>query len=94
MTSKQRAYLRKMSNQMDSIFNVGKNGISDELIIAIDDALKNRELIKIGVLDNIDISVKDIAEEISSKTSSETVIVLGRKIVLYRKNPKIGKYKV
>ncbi|NLL91344.1 MAG: YhbY family RNA-binding protein [Ruminococcaceae bacterium] len=94
MTSKQRAYLRKMSNQMDSIFNVGKNGISDELIIAIDDALKSRELIKIGVLDNIDISVKDIAEEISSKTSSETVIVLGRKIVLYRKNPKIGKYKV
>jgi RNA-binding protein len=94
MTSKQRAYLRKMSNQIDSIFNVGKNGISNELIIGIDEALKSRELIKIGVLDNIDISVIDIAEEISSKTSSETVIVLGRKIVLYRKNPEIGRYKV
>ncbi|NMA07344.1 MAG: YhbY family RNA-binding protein [Ruminococcaceae bacterium] len=94
MTSKQRAYLGKMSNQIDSIFNVGKNGISNELIIGIDEALKSRELIKIGVLDNIDISVKDIAEEISSKTSSETVIVLGRKIVLYRKNPEIGRYKV
>lgn len=94
MTSKQRAYLIKMSNKIDSIFNVGKNGISKDLIIGIDEALKNRELIKIGVLDNVDISVRDIAEEISIKTSSETVIVLGRKIVLYRKNPDIGRYKV
>ena len=47
MTSKQRAYLRGLANKIDAIFQVGKNGISDNLIRQVNDALEARELIKL-----------------------------------------------
>ena len=86
MTSKQRAYLRSLSNHIDPIFQVGKQGISDNLIKQINDALKARELIKIKVLENVDVPIKDIAEEISLQTDSLIVQIMGNKITLYRRN--------
>ena len=53
MTSKQRAYLRGLANKIDSIFQVGKNGISDNLIVQVNDALEARELIKLNVLETM-----------------------------------------
>ena len=50
MNSKQRAYLRGLANTMPAIFQVGKNGISENFIKQIDDALEARELIKLNVL--------------------------------------------
>lgn len=92
MNSKQRAYLRSLSNHIDPIFQVGKNGISENLINQLNDALKSRELIKIKVLENVDIPIKDIAEEISLQTNSIIVQIMGSKITLYKRrkeNPKI-----
>ena len=85
MNSKQRAYLRSLSNHIDPIFQVGKNGISENLINQLNDALKARELIKIKVLENVDIPIKDIAEEISLQTNSIIVQIMGSKITLYKR---------
>ena len=43
MTSKQRAYLRALANKLDSIFQVGKNGLNENLIKQVDDSLEARE---------------------------------------------------
>ena len=51
MTSKQRAYLRGLANNIDAIFQVGKSGISDVLLEQLDKALEARELIKVSVLE-------------------------------------------
>ena len=53
MTSKQRAYLRGLANSLDAIFQIGKGGISENLIKQLDDALEARELIKITLLNTI-----------------------------------------
>lgn len=86
MNSKQRAYLRSLSNQINPIFQVGKQGISDNLIKQLNDALKARELIKIKVLENVEAPVKDIAEEISLQTDSIIVQIMGNIITLYKRN--------
>ena len=39
MNSKQRAYLRGLANTIDPIFQVGKSGISENLIKQLSDAL-------------------------------------------------------
>ena len=91
MTSKQRAYLRSLSNQIDPIFQIGKLGISDNLIKQIKDALKARELIKIKVLETVEAPIKDIAEEISLQTDSIIVQIMGNKITLYRARKKDSK---
>lgn len=90
ITSKQRSKLKSIAAGCDTIFQIGKNGISDELIKQLSAALEARELIKIRVLENCDFSAKEIAGEIGDKTDSLVVQVIGTKIVLYRqnKNPK------
>ena len=88
MTSKQRAYLKKISSTYDPIFQVGKSSITPEVCDAIDEALTARELIKINVLKNCADDPKDVAQLISERTRSQIVHVIGRKIVLFRQNPK------
>lgn len=92
LKSKQRAYLKKMANTIDPIFQVGKSGVTPEVTEAISDALEARELIKINVLKNCLEYPKDIASILSERTRSDVVQVIGRKIILYRESkekPKI-----
>lgn len=91
MTSKQRAYLRSLANGLTPIFQVGKNGMSDNLIKQIDDALEARELIKINVLETAPEDIKSIGESLASNTNSVFVQAIGNKITLYRKPKKNAK---
>ena len=85
LTSKQRAQLRGLANSIDTILQVGKDGIGENLIKQADDALEARELIKGRVLDNkIEYDARTAAEELAVATRSEVVQVIGSKFVLYR----------
>jgi len=86
ITSKQRAALRSMSNDMPAIIQVGKGGIGENLLKTVSDALEARELIKLCVLDNSDYSAREAANEISEELGAEVVSVVGRKFVLYRES--------
>ncbi len=88
LTSKQRAFLRAMANNIDAIFQIGKNGITPELRDTIHLALEARELVKIKVLDNNMISAREAADTLAGRTGSEVVQVIGNKFVLYRKAKK------
>ena len=63
MTSKQRAYLKKLATNLDTIFQIGKGDISENMVIQISNALEARELIKLRVLDNSLYSAREAAEE-------------------------------
>lgn len=84
MTSKQRAYLRKISAMEQPIIQIGKSSVTPELTAAIDEALEKRELIKLNVLKNCFDDIRSIAEVLADRTHSSVVNVIGRKIVLYR----------
>lgn len=86
LTSKQRAYLRSLANGIDTIFQVGKGGISDEMCRQLDAALEARELIKVRTLDNSDYSAREAAEEIAAKIGCDIVTVIGSKFVLYKES--------
>lgn len=88
LNSKQRAMLRGIASNYETIFQIGKGGISETLISQVDDALRKRELIKLRVLDNSMYTAREAAEEIASKTGSEVVQVIGSRFVLFKKNPK------
>ena len=65
ITSKQRAYLRSLAANLDTIFQIGKSGISEETCRQIVNALEARELIKARVLDNSGYTAKEAANEIA-----------------------------
>ena len=85
LTSKQRAQLRGMAASIDTILYVGKDGIGDNLVKQVNDALEARELIKGKVLENnIEYDARLAAQELAKATRSEVVQVIGTKFVLYR----------
>ncbi len=92
MTSKQRAYLRKLANTAEPVLHIGKQGVTPETVNALDEALNARELIKIAVLQSCGEEPKEAAVTLAGRTRSEVVQVIGKKLVLYRRakeNPKI-----
>ena len=52
LTNKEKKYLRKLANPLNSIFQVGKEGISLNQIKGVNDYLEAHELVKISVLKN------------------------------------------
>ena len=84
LTSKQRAQLRGLANSIDTIVQVGKDGIGENLLKQVNDALEARELIKGRVLENSLMSAREAAEALAPLTRSEVVQVIGTKFVLYR----------
>lgn len=86
MNSKQRAFLRAMSQQLDTIFQIGKGGITDETCLQIANALEARELIKARVLDNSGYSAKDAANEIAERINCDVVSCVGSRFVLYKES--------
>lgn len=89
MDSKQRAALRAKAGTLTSVFQIGKDGISDGVIEAVDTALEARELIKITVLKTCDIPPSEAVRDLAAKTKAEPVASIGGKIILYRYNPKL-----
>ena len=88
ITSKQRAYLRGLSNNYDTIFQVGKGGITENMTEQIGNALEARELIKLRVLDNSEYGAREAAEIIAEKVGADVVRVVGSRFVLYRESEK------
>lgn len=87
-TSKQRSNLRGMAQTIQPVTQVGKGGISENLLTTLSEALEARELIKVSVLNNNDDDPKDIAVELAQGLNAEVVAVTGKKIVLYRRSSK------
>jgi RNA-binding protein len=89
---KQRRFLRAMATGIDPLFQVGKSGITENVLIQIHTALEARELIKVRVLPAAGEPVEKVAREIAREAGAHLVQVIGRNIVLFRrsnKKPKI-----
>ena len=80
---KQTRYLKKLAHDLNPIIQIGKDGLSDNLLETIDQALKAHELIKISVLQN--------NSDITAYNRCEFVFKIGRQLIFYRtsKNRKI-----
>ncbi len=88
INSKQRAYLRSLAANLDTIFQIGKGGISEEICTQIANALEARELIKARVLDNSGYTAREAADEIADAIGCDVVACVGTKFVLYKESVK------
>jgi len=84
MTSKQRAYLKGLAMKLDTIFQIGKSGVTEEICNQLLNALNARELIKIKMLETCPTDIKETANLIANGTGADIVQTIGMKIVLFR----------
>ena len=92
LNSKQRSFLISLSNPLDPVVQIGKNGVSPEAVISSEEAFNTRELLKGAVMKMAPVTPREAAETLAGRTRSQVVMVIGRKFVLYKpfkENPKI-----
>lgn len=90
MTTKQRSKLRSLAQTIEPIGQIGKGGISDNMVSGLSSALEARELIKVTVLKNAEDEAKYLADDLAAELNAEVVCTIGHKIVLYRRSLKDG----
>ena len=86
LTSKQRAYLRGLGTSCPAIMQVGKGGITDNLLKTVSDALEARELVKLSVLENCTETPREILDRLCDELGAEGLACVGKKIILYRES--------
>lgn len=85
LTNKDRAMLRAIASKEKSLFRIGKNGLTENVIDQINKCLEKRELLKISILQNLNESEIEIAENLALKLNAEVVETKGSTLVLFRK---------
>jgi RNA-binding protein len=87
LSGKQRRHLRGLGHALAPILQIGKEGLSDAFVAAVERALGDHELVKIRVLGNAPHERHEAGEELAGLTTSELVQVLGNSLLLYRPHP-------
>ena len=88
LTSKQRAGLKGLANQMEVILQIGKAGILPTVLKQLNEALLARELVKGKVQENCPLSAREAAAELAEAAECEVVQVIGSKFILFKQNTK------
>ena len=94
LNSKQRAFLRGKAQHIDTIFQIGKSGVTEETAEAIKNALLARELVKGRVLDTCPQTSRDAANMLCEMIGCESVQIIGSKFVLFLKKDKDSQYDI
>ena len=80
--------LRALAHSLDPAVQVGKDGLTREVLAAIERALFDHELIKVKLLLDESHERKITAAKIASQTASDVAQIIGRMVVLYHPRPK------
>ena len=88
MNTKERSKLRSIAQTIEPIGQIGKGGVSENMLKGLSDALDARELIKLTVLKNSAGEARFLADDIAAELNAEVVCTIGHKIVLYRRSDK------
>ncbi|MCC6522536.1 MAG: ribosome assembly RNA-binding protein YhbY [Polyangiaceae bacterium] len=88
LNGKQRRHLRALGHALDPVVQVGKLGLSESLVRALDEALTRHELVKVRIGGECPVDRHTLSEELASATASELAQLLGRTALYYRRHPK------
>ena len=94
LNNHQKAQLKGLASTLDTKYQIGKNEISPSVLDVLDKALTAKELIKIDVMKGYTSPIMELALDLSSKLNAEVVQVVGRVVILYRKNKEKPKIKL
>ena len=86
MTGKQRSYLKALANGLAAKMQIGKDGITEAVIVQLDQMLEANELVKVHVHENCSLKAKEAANEAAERLEAEFVQAIGRKFVIYRES--------
>lgn len=87
LSGKQRRFLRAQAHALEPVVSVGKEGITPNLIGAVEQALLTHELIKVRVLEGAPLERQEVADTLPGTVKAELVGLIGRIVILYKRHP-------
>ena len=84
ITSKQRSKLKSIAAKLSPVTQIGKGGVTDNLLKTLSDALDAHEIIKVNILETADDDARNLAENVADLLEAIPVAVIGRKAIFYR----------
>ena len=84
ITSKQRSKLKSIAATLSPVTQIGKGGVTDNVLKTLSDALDAREIIKVNILETADDDARNLAENVAELLDAVPVAVIGRKAIFYR----------
>ncbi|MGK3962977.1 ribosome assembly RNA-binding protein YhbY [Sorangium sp. So ce118] len=94
LTGKQRRHLRALGHHLDPVVQLGKAGLTDGVVAAVEAAVERHELVKVRLGTECPDDLGDVADALSKRLRAEVAQTLGRTILLYRRHPKEPKIKL
>ena len=80
-------YLRGLGHHLDPVIQIGKEGISDAVVAALESALRTHELVKVRVGTESPVDRKAAGPELAARAGATLAQILGRTVLLYRRHP-------
>ncbi len=93
LNSKQKKFLKGLGHPLSPVVSVGKDGLQDKIVTATNLELDRHELIKVKIGKSSSASKQETADYLLENSGSSLVQIIGKTILLYRKNPKLDKDK-
>ncbi len=91
LTGKQRRHLRALGHDLEPVVQIGKQGLVDSVVAAVDEALEKHELVKVRLGTECPEGRDEVAERLGPATKSEVAQILGRTMLVYRRRAKDSK---
>ncbi len=88
LNGKQSRYLRGLGHHISPMVMLGKDGITDSLIISLNDVLKAHELVKVKLLNTCPLDRTEASEALAKRTGAAVAQILGKTLLLFKENPK------
>ena len=93
-SSADKNYLRQLGHQLNPVVTVAGKGLNENVLLEIERALKDHELIKIKLAVGDRVAKKTVAEEICQRCKAQLIQSIGHIVLVYRKadkpNPKLS----
>lgn len=94
LRGKQKSFLKSQAHHLQPIFQIGKGGLNEQIVIQVGEALEKRELIKVSLLQNTDEEAKDVATILEQKLNCQVVQIIGRVLVVFKTSTKEKNQKI
>ncbi len=84
ITTKQRAYLKSVAQNLKPVLNIGKENLNENTIKEVENYLSKHELMKIKILQNSTESAKEVMDFICLRLEADPVLVVGKILIIYK----------
>lgn len=85
LRGKQKRFLRSQAHDLRPLFQIGKDGLSENWLINVKAAIEKRELLKVSILQNSFVDEDEVIEFVENNSSIQVVQKIGHVLVLYKK---------